>query len=64
MRIDKSMVCRVEQNISPPMARAITLPVDDNDGLPIAIYVVASPFGKRVTGEQLIAVAEKIVFEK
>ena len=64
MKLNKNMINTVEQNISPTMAKAITIPVDENDGLPIAIYVVASQFGKRVTREQLIAVAEKVVLKE
>lgn len=64
MKLNKNMINAVEQNISPSMAKAITIPVNDNDGLPITIYVVASQFGKRVTRGQLIAVAERVTLKE
>jgi hypothetical protein len=61
MQLDKSHIDQVEHNISPPMALAITLPVDDvNSG--ICVYVVASPFSERVaTAKQLKDVAERLM---
>ena len=57
MKLDKSNLNRVERNISPPMALAITLPI--NDG--IAIYVAASHFcEKATTAEQLKDVARRL----
>jgi hypothetical protein len=44
MKLDKSNIDRVEHDIQPPMALAITLLVE---GVPVpglAVYVVATPF--------------------
>mgnify|MGYP001577500704 CR=1 FL=1 len=63
MKLDKSNLNRVERNISPPMALAITLPVHVvgpvHNGM--VIYVAASPFcEKAATAEQLKDVARRL----
>ncbi len=40
MKLDKSHIDQIEGNIAPPMAFAITIPVDNG----VTVYVCASPF--------------------
>jgi hypothetical protein len=42
MKLDKANADKVEEHIRPPMALAITLPVEDRPDL--AVYVALSPF--------------------
>ena len=69
MRLDKSNLNRVERNISPPMALAITLPITDAAAkLPqdfgVVIYVAASSFcEKKATAEQLKDVARRLTLQ-
>jgi len=71
MKLNKEHLKQVDRNISPPMAAAITIPVEvDGRDNGIAIYVMVSPFAlmsNHQTAEQVIPklteIAERLKLE-
>lgn len=57
-KLDRSHLDDVEHDIAPPMAMAITVPLDGDD---VTMYLATSPFRARKSGEDhLIAVAQRV----
>lgn len=56
MKLDKSHLDQVERNIAPPMAFAITIPVDNG----VTIYVSASPFQQHMRPGEYEALVAKV----
>jgi len=58
-QVERSHLDDVEHDIAPPMAMAITMPLNADDAI---LYLATSPFRARRSGEEhLIKLAERIV---
>lgn len=60
MKLDKDQVNRVERNIRPPMAKTITIPVEDGLIRSVCIYVASSSFAEPVSDRYLIDIAKRL----
>ena len=65
LEIDKSEAARVEYDISPPMARAVTLPITlDGKDTGVSIYVAASPFSLQLNAKVFREVVTRLQLQE
>ena len=63
--IDKSEAARVEYDIAPPMARAVTLPITlDGEDTGVSVYVAASPFSLRLNAKVFREVVTRLQLQE
>ena len=63
MTLDKNHLHQIEHNISPPMRRVITIPVELDKGKRAVIYVAQGGFAALnapITDKELLKIAERV----
>lgn len=60
MRLNKDNSDRIERDISPSMMKVITIPVENEKGYAVCIYITSSPFSSPVPNDFLCEVAGRL----